>query len=186
MSMEPTPNPELKPEQGARLSARATPVSYAILVCALLIVADQLIKFWVRHSLPLHASTNKPFPGIFELTLTYNKGIAFGMFQGSGILFAPIALTITYISFRYCQRNPYDWRLTHFSLGMLAAGAIGNLIDRVAFGQVTDMFWIRFFEFPVFNFADACITVGAILLGIRFIFEPEQVSIASDQPINNA
>lgn len=67
------------------------------------------------------------------------------------------------------------------TLGMLAAGAIGNLIDRLWMGKVTDMFWFRLINFPVFNVADACITVSAILLAIMSI--RQDISSRRAQPL---
>jgi signal peptidase II len=69
---------------------------------------------------------------------------------------------------------------------MIGAGAIGNLIDRLAFGQVTDMFWFRAIDFPVFNVADACITVGVILLFIASMVRsevgPAQPQVEAERP----
>lgn len=134
------------------------------------LILDQAVKAWVRTSLFEHQSPGFPWPGVFEITLTYNKGIAFGMYQGFGVLFAPIAIIITLFSIFGSYRNPSAPRLFHFSLGLVAAGAIGNLIDRLWLGKVTDMFWFRLINFPVFNVADACISVAAILLAWYWIF----------------
>ncbi|MBL8086826.1 MAG: signal peptidase II [Chthonomonas sp.] len=147
--------------------------SFVLTVFAILLAVDQAIKAYVRGSLDLYQSTHGPWPGIFEITLTYNRGIAFGLAQGGGVFFAPVALLITGLCFRYCFKNPRETLLTQCSMAMLASGAVGNLIDRLWLGKVTDMFWLRIIDFPVFNFADACITTGAILLSIRFLFEPK-------------
>jgi signal peptidase II len=56
-------------------------------------------------------------------------------------------------------------------MALLCAGAIGNLIDRLALGRVTDMFWLRFIDFPVFNVADVCITIAGVLLGLSVVAE---------------
>lgn len=147
-----------------------------------LLVIDQVVKAWARDTFAVHESPGYPFPGFFELTLTYNQGIAFGLLQGLGVLFAPVALVIAGFAGWYCHRHPNEPRITHFALALLAAGAVGNLIDRVFLGKVTDMFWVRFIQFPVFNVADICITVGAILLGIRFVFEHKLAPAATPQP----
>lgn len=136
-----------------------------LIVMVGMIVADQLVKAWIRHAFAVHGSIGGlPWPGVFELTLTYNEGIAFGLFQGAGVFLAPIAVAIaagaTWYSFSHPKESPWG----HFAMGLLAAGAIGNLIDRIAFHRVTDMFWFRLIDFPVFNVADSCITVAAILL----------------------
>lgn len=129
------------------------------------VVIDQLVKAWARGAMDVGGSVNGlPWPGVLELTLTYNRGIAFGMFQGLGVLMAPIGIAIAWFAGRHSMRHPSAPSLLHVALGLLASGAIGNLIDRVFLGQVTDMFAFRFIDFPVFNVADSCITVSAIAL----------------------
>lgn len=150
---------------------------------ALNLIADQALKMWCRKNMVDAQTVAFPIPGVLELNLTYNKGIAFGLFQGLGFLFIPVALVISWYAFRFCSQHPDESKLTHVGLGLLASGAVGNLIDRAVFGQVTDMFLIRLFHFPVFNFADSCITIGAILLVFRFIFERKPEVTAENQPI---
>lgn len=150
--------------------------AWVFVIC---LVLDQAIKFWARWRFEPYEQPGMPWPGVFEFTLTYNKGIAFGMFQGFGIIFAPIAILITVLCARYCFMHPDESRATHFGLGLLSSGAIGNLIDRVFLGKVTDMFALRIFEFPVFNFADSCITVAAFILGIRFLFDGRKQTVTA-------
>lgn len=137
-------------------------------IFALMLGIDQATKAWARAEFR-PSERLALWPNVFELTLTYNEGIAFGLFKGAGVLFAPIALVIAIGSGWYSWRHPKEGRLVHFSLAMLAAGAIGNLVDRLWLGRVTDMFYIAAIEFPVFNWADTCITVAAILLGFHWI-----------------
>src|ERR1051325_4891276 len=98
---------------------------------------DQAIKQWSRTSLNPQQYANWPWPGIFELKLTHNEGIAFGLMQGKGGLFTPIALLITFGTGVYSWRHPRDSGWVHTAMGLLAAGALGNLYDRVRFGWVT-------------------------------------------------
>jgi signal peptidase II len=148
-------------------------VFFALLV--VMLVIDQVTKFWTRANIVEAQSLGIPWPGVFELTLTYNKGIAFGMLQGAGVLMAPIAIAIAVGAAWYSLRHPRESRTTHVALGLLASGALGNLYDRLVLGQVTDMFWLRLGnitrdwpftlrDFPVFNVADMCITVAGALL----------------------
>lgn len=141
------------------------------LVGLLALLADQGLKFFVRHSFIEHQANGWPWPGVFELTLVYNLGIAFGMMKGLSQIFTPVALLISILAYRYCQSHPREPRFVVVAAGLLSAGAIGNMIDRVFLGKVTDMLWLRIIDFPVFNIADVCITCGAILFGLRFLFE---------------
>lgn len=132
-----------------------------------MLVVDQAVKEWVRVAIPHIGGSldGKPFPGIFEVTLTYNKGIAFGLFKGRANLMTPIAILIAGGAAYYSARNRQEGVLTHIAMGLLASGALGNLYDRLFDSRgVTDMFWFRAIDFPVFNVADACITVATILL----------------------
>lgn len=153
-----------------------------LIVFIAFIAIDQLVKAWARHTLLEYQSPGFPWPGVFEITLTYNAGIAFGKFQGAGVIFTPVALAIALLCGVFSFRNSKLSNLTHVSLGMLAAGAIGNLIDRLWFGKVTDMLWFRLIDFPVFNVADTCITISACLLILQFVFEgkPSKVNVQTE------
>ncbi|MGE0000602.1 MAG: signal peptidase II [Fimbriimonadaceae bacterium] len=111
-----------------------------------------------------------PWPGVFELKLVYNEGVAFGMFQGAGTFLTPIALIIAGAAAVSALRQPTVARLHTVLCSLLAAGAIGNMIDRLWLGRVTDMFFIRAISFPVFNVADVCITAAAVVLVAGAIF----------------
>lgn len=121
-----------------------------------------------------------PIPGIFEFTLYYNKGVAFGMLQGAGVLLTPIAFGIAAYAAYHSWKHPEDSTYSHITLSLLAAGAIGNLYDRVFHGQVTDMFSFKLINFPVFNVADACISVAAGLLILKWIREPKDKETAPE------
>jgi signal peptidase II len=139
--------------------------SLFLTVLVLAFAADQAVKVWVRGAIPPQGTMGGlPLPGIFEITLTYNEGIAFGLFQGAAIAMTPVALIIAGGAAYYSFRHPKEGVLTHLAMALLASGALGNLYDRLAFGKVTDMFWFRAIDFPVFNVADACITVATGLL----------------------
>lgn len=127
-----------------------------------LVVLDQFVKFWARHTLA-QGQSHAVWPGVFELKLTYNRGIAFGLLEGVGAWFVPVALAIVAWGVWFCLRHPYDRRSSHVAMALLSAGALGNMVDRVWHGKVTDMFWIRAINFPVFNVADVCITIAVVL-----------------------
>ncbi len=132
-----------------------------------LVIIDQLVKWWSRNA--ADHTEGRTFltliPNIFEFKLVYNEGVAFGMAQGAGRILTPIAIVIVGYSIWHVSRNRHDPPLVFGSLVALGAGAIGNLIDRLFMdGKVTDMFYLRIIDFPVFNVADAYITVAAALI----------------------
>ncbi len=154
------------------------PYLFLFLAIALLVL-DQAVKYWVQQAIPRGGSIHGlPFPGIFELTLQYNEGIAFGFFQGKGKLLSPIAIAIAAGTAWYSFRHPKEPWLTHVAMALLAAGAVGNLLDRIVNSRVTDMFWFRKINFPVFNVADSCITVATILLILTWFSASEQAKKA--------
>lgn len=138
-----------------------------------MLVIDQAIKNWAR--LAADGVENNTFwplwPNVFEFTLRYNKGVAFGMLSGIGQNLWPIALIITAFCIGANIKSAKEPLGVHLGLALVAAGAIGNLIDRLWLGHVTDMFHLRFIDFPIFNWADCCITVGAGLLVILWGLE---------------
>lgn len=138
-----------------------------------LLALDQVVKWWARAAAEgvEGRSLNALWPGVFELKLVYNEGIAFGMLQGAGVLLAPIAIIMAIAATVYSFKNPKERLSMHIAMACLASGAIGNLIDRIAMGKVTDMFWIRAINFPVFNIADVAITVAGCMLVLNSIYD---------------
>ena len=138
-----------------------------------LLLVDQAVKYWARGAVDGRdgASIFPLWPGVFDLTLVFNRGIAFGQLQGYGVLLTPIALIIAGGAIWYSMKHPLASRLYHTVAALFAAGALGNLIDRLYLGKVTDMFDFRLIRFPVFNVADACITISGIILVLLWIKE---------------
>ena len=132
-----------------------------------------------------------PWHGVFEITLTYNKGIAFGMLQGGGLIMTPIAIVIAGFAIWTIYKNANETRWGTVALGLLASGALGNLIDRLFNSKsgVTDMFLLRlanithgrFSDFPVFNVADSALTVGVVLMAIN-VFRQSRVAAPAVHP----
>lgn len=138
------------------------------IVALAMIIIDQATKVWARGAANWTEGHTflVPWPGVFEFKLVYNRGIAFGMFQGAGVWLAPAALVIAVGAAWYSVKHRDEPRSSHITMALLFAGAIGNLIDRVAFNQVTDLFYLRVIDFPVFNVADVCITAAGFLLAL--------------------
>lgn len=133
----------------------------------LLVIADQAAK-WMAH---VHLKGQTPvslIPGVLELHYLYpeNRGIAFGMFQGSVLFFAIVSIlflgVILYAWIRIPKERFYLPLLTIASV--LAAGALGNFIDRFFRGYVIDFIYFSLIDFPVFNLADVYVVVSGILL----------------------
>lgn len=144
------------------MKKRTVPLWLWYVLAALLVLADQNVKLWVRTNLPLGVA--RPFiPHFIELLHVQNTGAAFSLFARHtwvlALLSAAVALVLALALWR-------DWFTTNtFSrlcVTLVLAGAVGNLIDRVAFGAVTDMFNFTFMTFGVFNVADICVVGGVI------------------------
>ncbi len=132
-------------------------------ISILLIVIDQLVKWWVRANIPLGGTL--PFlPHVLELTYVQNTGAAFSSFSGLTWVLALVSLAASAAVVVLMVKDFFPGRLGRFTLCLILAGAVGNLIDRVALGFVTDMFQTVFMEFAVFNVADICVVVGGVLM----------------------
>jgi signal peptidase II len=135
---------------------------------AALVVADQLTKWAVVHYFA-NRVPREEITGFFNLVLVYNKGAAFSMLADAPGWQTPVlvvfALAAAAIVGTLIVRNPHK-RLFCLGLALILGGALGNLIDRLRFGQVVDFldFHALGWHWPAFNVADSSITVGAVLL----------------------
>ena len=137
-------------------------MSYAILA-VLLVLADQAVKFVVRSNIELGQSV--PFmPHIMDLTYIQNTGAAFSILRQHTWLLTLISAVVVLVMCWLIVNGFFQNTLGRWAATLVLAGGVGNLIDRAVFGFVTDMFKTTFIDFPVFNFADCCITVGVPLL----------------------
>lgn len=139
-----------------------------ILTAGVVAFADQWSKSWVRANIPMGEMWSPwdwmtPYA---RLVHWYNTGVAFGMFQGMSMVFTVLAMIVVVVILVFFPRVPAsDWYL-RMALGLQLGGALGNLIDRIMIGHVTD--FISVMTFPVFNIADASISTGVaiLLLGV--------------------
>ena len=140
-----------------------------IILFVILVLADQAVKFWVRANIPLGESI--PFlPHIMDLTYTQNTGAAFSILREHTWLLTLLSAVLVVIVALLVARRFITGRLGLVAATLVLAGGIGNLIDRVALGYVTDMFQTTFMDFAVFNVADSCLTIGVVLLVIYVLF----------------
>lgn len=140
----------------------------AAILSALIVVADQVIKYLVFEN--LQGIDSLPFIGNL-LTLTYveNRGAAFGMFQNMSWLFAVITVIMIALFFYIIIKKKITNKLFLACVVLIIGGGVGNLIDRVFRGFVIDYLQLSFFPY-VCNFADYCITIGAAMLIIYVLF----------------
>ena len=151
--------------------------SYLILLgtSGLIIALDQWTKFLVRSRLQIGevwspAEWMLPFLRVVHWN---NTGAAFGMFPAASNVFTVVAVLVAGAILYYFPRVPGDQRLIRAALILQFGGAIGNLIDRITVGTVTD--FISVGTFPVFNVADSCISIGVALLVATMWVEDRRV-----------
>jgi signal peptidase II len=145
-------------------------------LAALLLVLDQLTKWWSSATFPLNGEGRYILLG-FHFTYVQNTGAAFGIFQDGTLPLAILsALVSTAILVYLILRGKRIPALQRYALASIFAGAIGNMVDRFRLGYVIDFihFNVSGFSFPVFNVADSCVVVGAILLIGSSLFIPNQ------------
>jgi signal peptidase II len=136
-------------------------------LCLLVVVLDQLAKALVEaHMVP---GQQVDVLGPLDLTLTHNRGVAFGLASGGGAaLVAPSLVALAFVGVLFARNpaRPGMW----IAVGLLAGGALGNLIDRVRADRVTD--YVDFLTWPPFNLADVAVTLGVIVLALIYLREP--------------
>ena len=133
------------------------------IIVSLILSLDQLTKILATKNLVLNQSF-AIINGILHLTLVHNRGAAFGILKNQIHLFIFTSLFAIFLIYFNLKNNTYKkYSLFNISLGLILAGALGNLIDRLFLGYVVD--FIDFRIWPVFNIADSAITIGAVLLG---------------------
>ena len=146
---------------------------YAILAIVLIVI-DQVVKFLVRANIPLGGSV--PFlPHVLELTYVQNTGAAFSILEEHTWLLTAISVLVVIVMAVALWKKALTHPLGVVPAVLVLSGGLGNLIDRVVFGYVTDMFRTLFMNFAVFNVADICITVGAIWLAAYVLLGYEKL-----------
>ncbi len=126
-----------------------------------LIMLDQISKYYVQVNL-LENESIPVIGNIFYITYVHNYGAAFGILRNQKIFFIVITTAVVIGTFFFLRTQPKVHPAMKYSLTLIIAGAIGNLIDRIQFGYVRDFFDFRIW--PVFNIADMAIVCGAALL----------------------
>lgn len=156
---------------------------FLFLIAGLIIASDQWTKAIVRANLSEYEMW-APWDWLMpyaRITHVYNTGVAFGMFQGMWQIFAVLAVIVSLAIIYYFPRVPVqDWTL-RLAMGMQLGGALGNLIDRLTQqGRVTD--FISVGSFPVWNIADASITVGVAVMVLGIWLQERQQRVSQSRP----
>jgi signal peptidase II len=152
------------------------------------LVADQLTKLWAR-TLPTMVAHNGQRYGVaqpvienfFDWRLSFNKGSAFSLFgemSGARVFLTVVGIAAVFIIGYMLHRARNDQTRLISALGLVAGGAIGNLIDRIWFGEVTDFIVWKYYatEWPTFNIADVALVIG---VGLLFIDMGKEVQAES-------
>jgi signal peptidase II len=159
------------------------------LIAITVIILDQATKYWIMQSMRLHESI-PVIPNLFSFTYIRNPGAAFGLLAGSSNAFRTVFFGITslfalaLLGTILVRLPAKDW-VGQVSIAGILGGAVGNLIDRLRFGEVIDFLdvYVESYHWPAFNVADSAISVGVVCLIIHFAFERKDASVpAPDIP----
>lgn len=148
--------------------------AFLLIIAGAIVGFDQWTKALVRNTIPFGGSWS-PFAWLApyaRIVHWNNTGAAFGLFQGYNIIFSVLAIGVSFAILYYFPRiPPEDW-VIHVALTMQLGGAVGNLVDRVVMGTVTD--FISVGNFAVFNVADSSISVGVAILLLAVLYKDWQ------------
>ena len=144
-----------------------------LIIFAVAILADQLTKSWAVSAL----KDKEPIPIIKNVVEFYylpngNTGAAFGMFKGQQGMFLVIASVVVIVIGYILYNMPFDkkFRILNVLLVLIAAGGVGNMIDRAMQKYVVDFIYISCINFPIFNVADMYVSISTVLLAILLLF----------------
>ncbi len=137
----------------------------------LAILLDQLTKYIVRGKLGLYEYVDV-IPGVFQFYHHENTGASWGLFKGGKVVFVIIACVVVTGIVILLTKIPAEkkYMQLNLALSLIAAGAVGNVIDRIHKGSVTDFLYAKIINFPVFNVADIFIVCATAWLMILIIF----------------
>ncbi len=147
------------------------------IIAALVVIADQITKCLVLLQMPLYKSI-PIIPGFFNLTHVHNPGGAFGFLARNGSpwrhwIFLGAALFALAMILYFYYRTPKTHPYLGLGLALIFGGAVGNLIDRVRFGEVVDFLdvYVAHLHWPTFNVADSAVTVGVSIFVAHILFK---------------
>lgn len=147
---------------------------YYAIAALLVLIADQALKYYITLNIPLNEGVVELIPGIMSLVHHRNTGAAFSMLSGGGARWAFVVLAVAFtaaVIYMILHRTLKS-KLINWTLVLVAAGAVGNAIDRAFYGYVVDMFRTDFMNFAIFNVADIFITIGGFGLCLAILLMP--------------
>ncbi len=146
---------------------------YAI-AALLVLIADQALKYYVTLNIPLGEGVVPLIPHVISLVNYHNTGAAFSMLSGGQARWAFVVLAVgfTAVVIYMLAHRTIKSKYMRWTLVLIAAGALGNAIDRALYGYVVDMFRTDFVNFAIFNIADIFITLGGIALCLLILLDP--------------
>lgn len=142
-----------------------------LIIAALIAAVDQISKYFVYNNL-YPSGEVKVIDNLFSLVYTENRGAAFGIFQNGTVFFTILTSLMMAVFLFLIFKKKFTSKLFYAASALIIGGGIGNLIDRIFRGFVVDFLSLSFFP-PVCNFADYCITIGAVLFVLSIILIPE-------------
>ena len=139
-----------------------------LILASVIVLIDQLSKIWAYNNLS-QVGQIKGIPGILDFMYVENTGAAFGILPNQNWLFIILAMLVLVVALYVLFKKKIKSKLFLASMALMIGGAVGNMIDRIIRGFVIDFLKLSFFP-PVCNFADYCLTVGAVLLLVYILF----------------
>jgi len=151
---------------------------YIYIIAAIAIIAlDQITKILTTTFFELGEVKNI-IPHILSFTYVKNEGAAFGILQGARVFFIIITVAVLLGAIYYIVKMRPQSLIERWALAFIAGGAIGNFIDRAAFGYVRDFIMVEFIDFPVFNIADCFVCIGA---GLYILYAFSDIFVKKDE-----
>jgi signal peptidase II len=143
---------------------------WPLIVAAVVVIVDQITKAMIIRAFgaPDAAGSKQIIPHLLDFRHDENTGAAFSLFQGRSTTLLLIGVIVIGVLFFYYRALPQGQPVLRLAVGGVLGGAVGNIIDRVRLGHVTD--WIHITHYPTFNIADSCITIGMITLAVYLLF----------------
>lgn len=148
----------------------------SLVIAAVSAVIDQLIKLYINSSFEFN-EVRRFIPKVLSITHVRNSGAAWSIMEGRTwfLILLPLAVIAAALAYMYKNRN--GSKLCLVSLALVLGGGIGNLIDRIRMHEVIDYLKLELFDFPIFNFADICVVIGAILFCVYMFFFDESENL---------